>query len=305
VIRAFFQHWTTLISLISASITVYVFSTDAAKDADTRQILALLVIGGIAILFLLENLYLRLVWSRKARYASALEAVDDGFQEVHRLVRVLPTPFESITDAFSRMCDHVARAYTLVTSANCGVSIKILGQEVGEGNILRPKLVGFARDNASKKKRSTDGGKVKHWLASNSDFLQIWRQAERGVPGLFFSNNLPLLDNYSNTSFAAHGKLPELNMGPLSWFVRLWTWPLPYKSTIVVPICPCGHTEQELILGFLCVDSPAMWSFRRRHDARMLKGIAEGIYNTLRIVYEERTLIASSGSTDTEHDEKE
>ncbi len=70
--------------------------------------------------------------------------------------------------------------------------------------------------------------------------------------------------------------------------LRNWKWPLPYKSTIVVPICPIEENTLAGLVGFLCVDSTRNLAFKKDYDVELLLGIAEGIYNTVREMLSEQ-----------------
>ena len=122
--------------------------------------------------------------------------------------------------------------------------------------------------------------KIHHLITENTDFLEIIRK--KGTPGgsYFISNILPLLSGYKNSSFEVH---EQTNPPTQNFVTNIMNWKLPYKSTIVVPIRPLKLTknENEDIIGFLCVDSEKMFAFRKKYDCSMLKGIADGIYNTL------------------------
>lgn len=66
-------------------------------------------------------------------------------------------------------------------------------------------------------------------------------------------------------------------------FLRVWRWPLPYRSAIVVPICP-GISAKRMpseLIGFLCVDSPRLGAFKKQFDTEVMIGVADGIYNVI------------------------
>ena len=98
------------------------------------------------------------------------------------------------------------------------------------------------------------------------------------------SNQLPFLFDYKNSSLELYDDYAdEKAFFPFKVFLRYWRWPLPYKSSIVVPICPGISTERskETLLGFLCVDSPRLFAFKREFDVDIMNGVADGLYNVI------------------------
>lgn len=91
------------------------------------------------------------------------------------------------------------------------------------------------------------------------------------------SNNLPYFWDYRNTGFEHYGEPQEIRIPFIDNFFRDWRWPLPYKSTISVPICGLHEDESDSIIGFLCIDSPNRGAFRKDFDFELLKGLADGI----------------------------
>ena len=57
----------------------------------------------------------------------------------------------------------------------------------------------------------------------------------------------------------------------LSYYKRRKLWPLPYKSTIVVPFL---SPDNKCISGFLCIDSPKSNGFIKERDIAIMQQIA-------------------------------
>ena len=80
--------------------------------------------------------------------------------------------------------------------------------------------------------------------------------------------HLPICKDYKNT---------RLKQG----------WQPKYRSTLVVPIVPlmADEQKQEMLRGFLCVDSPKEGIFNKTIDVCILKGISDGLYSQIDKLY--------------------
>jgi hypothetical protein len=224
-------------------------------------------LGVLSLCFYGQLIFVKFKADRQIRYGQTLSIINDGFSTIHELERKNDYPSaDSYIPGFNSLCEKISHAFSIITATACHVTIKIVVFENG-----RPKVQTFCR---SSKSRFCSGKKVDHWIDKNTDFLEVFENIGKRSGYFFFSNRLPFLFDYQNTSFEIHGK-PSNNL-----FMRLWKWPLPYKSTIVVPICPENPTKDDLV-GFLCVDSKAIGSFKKEYDVDLLLGVSSGIYNLI------------------------
>lgn len=69
--------------------------------------------------------------------------------------------------------------------------------------------------------------------------------------------------------------------------MRRKNWPLKYRSTLVVPIVPLMADEQsqDMLRGFLCIDSQKENIFNETVDVSILKGISDGLYSQIDKLY--------------------
>jgi hypothetical protein len=178
----------------------------------------------------------------------------------------------------------IADAFTQITGSPCAVSIKIITPN--DKTCVRT----LYRDPLSYVNRSiTDG--VDYSITDNTAFDYIQRKFPftDKVP-YFFSNSLPFEKHYNNhsTSIYARRQWKWAQFCNNRWHfspMRYLTWPLPYKSTIVAPVCPCipFQRTQDNLIGFLCVDSPNLRAFKEPGDADLLIYVAADLYPLLKV----------------------
>jgi len=267
----------TIIGVSSGIATLIGFQLKLVPKLISETQLAVLFIGFFSLYFFIAHVATRAKWERKIRYAESLNYLNLGFEEIHFLNRCEEDiNKEQVILSFETLCTFLASVYSLLTNTQCSACIKILKSSskyrVTFETLCRDKSIRRERriaDNKSKELR------IAHTLQDNTAFST----AAHSEKGFFLSNKLPLLGGYKNTSFELYDEKPYLGLNP---FFRIKHWPLPYKSTIVVPITPLKFTKNKSdIIGFLCVDSPKLGVFRKEYDVDILHGVADGIYNTL------------------------
>jgi len=219
--------------------------------------------------------------TRKSRYVDAMQQLKSGFAHIHHIDRMNNATDKDKLNALTMVCSNLASGMSIVTNTVCSVCIKYLAINT-QGEITLNTLV---RDNGNLTSRqSPDKLNHTHLLAENSDFENIYKNQQ--TTGIFISNKLPFINNYKNSSFQTYGEPVTIKSGykyPLSLLFRYIRWPLPYCSTICVPIIPAkydANLDNELI-GFLCVDSAKLGVFDIKTDKDFLIGVSDGIYNTL------------------------
>ena len=83
----------------------------------------------------------------------------------------------------------------------------------------------------------------------------------------YCQNRLANKHQYNNT----HLKDIELPSGLFDYYARRSKWPLPYKSTVVVPFLSSMGNKLD---GFLCIDSSNSDCFIKDKDVAILQQIA-------------------------------
>ncbi len=253
------------------------------------------------------------VLERKARYSSVLEKINFGFGNAHSVLRnedvidilnynereivdpeklklmvaAIRSNIKMVRNDLQKFCDNVAESFDHVTNTtNSAVCIKIMKSE-NPNDKLGCSVYTFVRDKNSENKRSHEREKsVTHWIRSNTAFLEIYNKLDLRINRCFFCNNLPLRPVYLNTSFEIYGypqKTPTVADYKSSEVIDSWT--LPYFSTIVSPLCPMYSEGRptDKIIGYLCIDSDRLNVFDDKIDQILVEGIADGIYNSIKL----------------------
>lgn len=178
-----------------------------------------------------ENIHAR----KSAKYADAMEQVHNSVHYARDAYRYLEA-CQNLDDngdilnfekqrfklLLTNSLDAYSEAFTLVTGFSNRASIKVIGK--GERNDISSHYAKtLARDSLSKKERQKqdDIEANQHLILNNTDYKQIFEGKDYCL-----RNNLPEEgDSYENTSFPVGKNIyTEQN------------WPLPYRSTIVLPI---------------------------------------------------------------------
>lgn len=269
----------SLLFLISALITVFGL-IPYVNPSGPDTVIAVSTVSVIAAYCFVAYLWYKTKYSRASKYGEALPMVNEGFRSMHNLRRREPSIAE-VVKSCTNLCECVAKAFSIITSSDCSASIKMVTYREDDAGNTRFAVETFARDRISGQKRKRRGVRVDHWIDRNSDFYQIFENIDTSHNDYFFSNQLPSLHSYLNTSFSYYGDPPD-DGGLHGYLARFIKWPLPYKSTIVVPLY--DKNQNDSLVGFLCVDSPNLGAFRQQYDVHLLAGIAEGIYNYMRDV---------------------
>lgn len=183
------------------------------------------------------------------------------------------------------MCNKIKELFEKRFNHTYSVSIKALGPEV-DLNKIDPKtqVSTLFRDFNSYKSRSQPKI-IKHNIFENTCFIDIFYNINNVNKSHYLNNNLAEDKAYKNSSFQVYGELPE-DISTIE--ERNKHWKLPYRSELVVPITPLEISDDNRIfnfLGFLCVDCNEEDAFHSKYDTQMLKGVADGIYDIIKLKY--------------------
>lgn len=281
-IRFIFNNSLLLLSIVADVTSVYIAYSLVSGEGKLHEQgrLGIFFIGIFAIFFFIQNAYLKIIWRRKKRYAKAFSLINVGFAELHELERIKDPNADRKIHTLEKMLDSIVQTFQQITSHECSACIKVMTQE---DSGKRPEVVTISRDSASKHKRPTHPkDEISHYVDMNTDFSVICEEIADPLKRYFFCNNLPWFDGYLNTRFSSKREIPFRNYPLLGFIMKLSTWPLQYRSTIVVPILP-GYfqTNSPQLAGFLCVDSKSLYAFDKAYDIHILQGISDGMYNVI------------------------
>jgi hypothetical protein len=269
-----------LLSLISSGVTIAFAWLELGKNASSEGKLAILILASFVVALFVFTTSREFTYSRKARYAESLGHLGRAFATLQALACDPDATDAHIELGCSTVCTDVAQAMELISATQCSVCIKALKNADAGSNDVRLEIVTLSRDKDSAS-REVSTRSHPHYLDQNTDFTHIHERL--GTPtGYFLSHYLPSVPGYRNSSFAAYGRPVDIPIPIIGAIVRDLRWPLPYRSTIVVPI----STEQSTatygkLVGYLCVDSRARSAFRRRYDVEVLFAMANCLYEVV------------------------
>lgn len=290
------QYVLTALGLFGGIIALFQFKETYFDQGRPDQRLALIILGFFSSFFFCESLYFRIRWGRDSKYGASLDLVNKAFATLHALQINEETQADRVVSTMNQFCTYIARAYSRITGSKCSVCIKLLKKEEHEeSKQMLLSIVTAFRDEHSLEERSNPSNKPppKHFVHLNSDFSRIIRRFKNPYQRYFLSNNLPFFWSYENTSFQVYGEPSDITFPVFSHLMRNWRWPLPYKSTMVVPICALTSKSEEDIVGFLCIDSPQRGVFKKSYDLDLAKGVADGLSPKIKLLQDNQELIST------------
>jgi len=278
--------WDYLIMLIGTlgSLASIIALSVFFKQLSTEGWIAVLFMGVLCVYFVVYNFWLLTRYRKKTKYADAYGEINIGFSHLHRLRRIDNLSINQILPELEKLCNSVSSAFNKIYGCRIGTCIKFI---VNDGD--RPLCKTLVRDSHSNARSRKSGSQdtPKHWIDANSDFEFIYNSfVNNNVPSSYYlEQHLPNCHDYKNTRLDSGWK-PKTFWGFPEKYARKWNWPLPYKSTLIVPIVPllANDQSQEAIRGFLCVDSESEGVFNKYYDVDILKGVADGIYNQIDLI---------------------
>lgn len=255
------------------------------NELTTEGWIAVLFMGVISIYFIIYNCWLISIYRKKSKYADMYSEINIGFSHLHQLRRIQDIEIKQITKELTTLCNCVSNAFVRLYGSNIGVCIKFIVNDKG-----RPRCETLTRDELSQtiSRKTGENDKIPHWIDGNSDFEFIYSNLEDDSvdTSFYLEKHLPNCMDYKNTRLK-QGWVPKTHWFYPQKLARKRNWPLRYKSTLVVPIVPlmANSQSQEAIRGFLCVDSSHEGIFNKDYDVDIMKGIADGIYNQIDLIY--------------------
>lgn len=256
------------------------------NQLSTEGWIAVLFLGVLCVFYVGYNFWLLTRYRKKTKYADAYGAINIGFSHLHRLRRIETPAISQILPELEKLCDEVSNAFGKIYGCKIGVCIKFIVNDNG-----RPRCETLVRDSNSNAQNRKSGSQdtTKHWINLNSDFEFIYNNFDNDNvdTSYYLEQHLHNCHDYKNTRIMTGWKPPKVFL-LLEKYARKWNWPLPYKSTLIVPIVPliANEQSQEAIRGFLCADSPNEGIFNNYYDVDIMKGVADGIYNQIDLIHQ-------------------
>jgi hypothetical protein len=283
VFRILLEFLLALITIISGGVTLWLGVTKNQSVSISGWIL-----GVFALIFFFESIIIKVKWGRSRLYGECLPIINSAFSNMHEVLRSQQGKEVDLREGYlvsKDLCERLADAFSLITGARCSVSIRCLSSAHGD-----LESFAFARSSYQCERRKyndnesndVEGEKIIHYIKNNTDFHEIIENIGKIEGRYFICNYLPLKKDYQNTSFKTYGAPSRF------LFMRPFNWSLPYRSTLVVPICPdiADRRTADDLLGFLCVDSRRSNVFKKDYDTDLMIGMADGLYDLIEMVQE-------------------
>lgn len=296
--KTFEDYIILLLSIVGSLASIWAFGVYFLPNLNYQGEIGVAFLGFLCLIFLFTNYYIVSRYRRTVRYATIFDDINTGFAHIHKSERNENTTVNDIIGELSDLCDSIHNAFSKVYNTEIGVCIKFI---VIENN--RAKAQTLVRDEYSKKnqRRTGNNDKTKHWIDANSDFEFIYTNIENDNEdtSYYYEGHLPICKDYKNTRLH-QGWQPRKPFGLFENVLRRRNWPLKYRSTLVVPIVPlmADEQKQEILRGFLCIDSSEEGIFNRTIDVCVLKGISDGLYSQIDKLYK---LTQNDGSKESEN----
>lgn len=224
----------------------------------------------IILLLILHDWYYTYKYRRSYGYVTIISEINTA---ISRCREYRKADIDSCTDCMIQFCESISTMFSTLKGERISTSIKLLTTD-GNGKTI---LITQARDHYSSShgRKSGSADTTEHTLEGNSDFAFIYRNFNNDLidSTYFCSNNLVTEDNYSNSRLISWDCKP-IPLIPKK-IKRYFSWPLKYKSTLLVPIMPLSSNSGiSELKGFLCIDSKRTHVFNIPEDKEILRCLA-------------------------------
>lgn len=255
----------SLFGSIASIASIYFF------DEQDQGKVALIVLGILLAMSMCHDWY----YSKMVRQKNKYVHIAEDMNNIYSQIRLQTDDLQQVTNSLASICEALSTVFSEIHGKRIGVCIKLL-TEVKKNAVINTHV----RDRYSQTHGRKTGKyeSTKHLLEENSDFCSLYEQIESNIGGTvaYYNEDVAIDPNYSNTSLN-NWKQPTWGWPIINNYLRKRRWPLPYRSTIVIPIIPLDSNNQyiENLRGFLCLDSPSPKGFNADIDIEILRGTAD------------------------------
>lgn len=250
-----------------ASIISLCFSSDKSNEG----VVAIIVLGVLLLVTMCHDWWYTYKLRRKEKYANLYAEINTANAQI-RNTNILDS--QTGTNYLMTYCESVSTIFSLLKGHRIGVCVKLLSEDVSGKAVV----ITQARDSYSNahNRKTGSADKTEHTMEANSDFSFIYNNIESDTEDTSYYHSADLVKetDYRNSRLN-NWKVKKIPFIPEK-LVRKYSWPLPYRSTIVVPIIPLNGNYQNLdnLRGFLCIDSKKTKTFNIPVDKDILRGMA-------------------------------
>lgn len=237
----------------------------------------------IIILIILFFLTLAMFYFRafkiKDRYVKGVDELKKLHQEIILLQNQIKDVNENnFSQPLHQICHKISKIFTKLRGEQICACIKYINA-TNNGEYYVQSLCRDA-DSIERDKLLRPINTDKDYIHNNSDFSLIINDIAENVARekiFFFSNNLPKEYGYLN-SHLNEKKIRNL-------FLRSKHWPLPYKSTIIVPVISVTKQPKDSALyAFFCIDCTKTKAFEKTTDIAILQAISLQLFPVIEYV---------------------
>ncbi|MBE6311520.1 MAG: hypothetical protein E7080_10815 [Bacteroidales bacterium] len=261
--KSFVDKLGTVLSIIGTIVGIVASIIPDVFDCFSYYVLVCLS----AVLAILAIFFWRAYLVRR-RYAEGIE----DLRKIHKEIILLQSRAKNLdSDKFllslHQICHKISKIFTKLRGKQISACIKYINETIDGGYYVQS----LCRDADSFDRNDIEPIESdKDYIQDNSDFSSIMKDITKNLSReqiFFFSNNLPSEYGYLN-SHLNESKLKKR-------LFRNYHWPLPYKSTIIVPILSVSkRTVEGTLYAFICIDSAKTNAFDKTTDIVILQAIS-------------------------------
>ena len=265
--KFFFDYVVLILSILGSIASI--ISLCFGKDIEAT--VSIIVLGILVLVTIIHDWLYAYKLRRKEMYANLYAELNTANSQIRNIEITDP---QIGTNCLMTYCESVSTIFSLLKGHRIGACVKLLSEDTSSKAIL----ITQARDSYSQahNRKTGTADKTEHTMEANSDFSFIYNNLESDLEdtSFFHSANLIKESDYRNSRLN-NWQVKKIPLVP-KCIIRNFTWPLPYKSTIVVPILPLNSNSQAQInlRGFLCIDSKKTNTFNIPVDKDILRGMA-------------------------------
>jgi hypothetical protein len=257
--------------LVGIAVGGYSVITGATSMEGTIAIfLLLLLAASLGIALGIQGL----TYARASRYFTAMPDILLLIERIWRNDPGILTGTQA-AEICDRAVDAIAKVFSQITGAPCQVSIEILSRlREDEGG---PKLqsidylvVNLSRDSSS---REASQDRRRHAVDGNASYREIFHDAACGA--FFFRDDVAADAAYFTSEIEAEAL--ATTGGKLTGRT---SWPLTYRSTLVVKICEadlCRSGREHMPIAFLWLRSAEPGVFDERYEVELMQRMSRAL----------------------------
>ena len=209
---------------------------------------------------------------KESVYGDTIILLKDSFAEAHYYRKTPDFNDEEFMKSMMIFCNNLKKCFDNITKSECSVSIKVpvKSTKVDSSSVLK----NLTRDVSNSKRDTKTYINTEHTIIGNSAFSYCLDNVLKNKKEKFYINDdINNENNYRNTSKESYDD-----------------GILPYNSELIYPIIPIKGTEKDNFdcHGFICIDSNKKKSFDRKYDPAIVSGVADGIYDIIVQLNEEK-----------------